>query len=439
VASFVSSSPANAIPDLKKSGRHEGAWFRIRDRGSGAASGDGNWGQDVPKRSDYEQAEIARFLQVGFSEAFEPTRLSPSELEVVKEVEQEVQDAFSSMKYLLGLTVDFAIVAEQLAGKDEQAKAFQPQLTKEELFARYTLVEMRGKRKSNTLTLVFGGQGFGIRKIEERFVDLLHDLNRTSYPSAYVYNTGQWRKFEDLLVKCFRLSSSGRWRLCNDLLDYCLERLPEDRLLGRPTPRVSLFPRIIQVYERSAEAENAGLTLQAITYGWVKADRPHLSLSVEKVRGGSSRQRRFGDVDAYYGIDLEVSVEVKDRRISMENVQRELGTFAKKVKYNRVPGLAVVADADANVREHLSESGISVLTLQQLSEDVRNWDWPKQDHAVHGMLHYLAHVEQNVFAVRRLLAFIKKLDERHDSLVYADAGVGGETEKTKGKRPGKKK
>jgi hypothetical protein len=390
-------------------------------------------------RSEYEQSEIDRFLQVAFPEGFKPPALSSEEAAVLNSVEGPVKAAFSTMKYLLGLTVDFAMVAQQLAGVDGRAKAFQPKLTKDELFQRYQLVEVRGKKKSNTLTLVYQDKGFGIRKVEELFFALIHGMNRTSYPSAYVYNTGQWRKFEDILLGCFRLSESGRWQLCNDLIDYCLHALPEDRLFGRKTPRVYLFPRIINEYKRSAKGENAGLTLQAIVYGYVKADRPHLSLSVDKVRGGSSRQRRFGDVDGYYGIDLELSLEVKDREISQENLQKELGTFAKKVKYNRIAGLAIVKDLDDALRKGLSESGVTVLTLLQLYEDVLLWDWRKQDDAVHGMLHYLSHVEQNVFAVQRLLSFIKSLDAGHDSLAYVEeVETAVQAQKEAKKKPEKK-
>jgi hypothetical protein len=49
---------------------------------------------------------------------------------------------------------------------------------------------------------------------------------------------------------------------------------------------------------------------------------------------------------------------------------------------------------------------------------VRIWDWQKQDAAVHEMLHYLAHVEQNPSAVARLLAFIGERDPEHNSLTY---------------------
>ena len=72
------------------------------------------------------------------------------------------------------------MVAQQLAGVDEEAKSFRPTLTKDGLRTRYTIVEGRGK---NTLSLVYGQKKFGIRAVEEKFVSMIHDLNRTSYPA----------------------------------------------------------------------------------------------------------------------------------------------------------------------------------------------------------------------------------------------------------------
>jgi hypothetical protein len=73
------------------------------------------------------------------------------------------------------------------------------------------------------------------------------------------------------------------------------------------------------------------------------------------------------------------------------------------------------------VRQDLEGRGVIAITEQEVLSTVRTWDWRKQDAAVHGMLHYLAHIEQNVQAVNRLLAFISEVDQSHESLVYFQA------------------
>lgn len=398
----------------------------------------------MPQRTEFEAEVIGSFLQMSFPEGFTPAAMTPDETALVAAVKSRVTGLFSSMKYLLGLTIDFCMTAEFIAAHDDAAKAFRPTLTKDELFQLYPQKQnARANRTQKTLSLTYAPRSaptttgrrraagpprrknIGIRRFEDRVVQLSRDLNRTSYPSAAPYNTQSWVDFQDVLVQCFQLSETGRWTLCNELLDELLQRLPEDRLFGRPTTRPKAFLEILRrPYDRApgTDTENAGLTLQAIAYGYVKADRGHLCISADKVRGGSSRQRRFGDVDGYFGIDIEVSVEVKDISLTVDNWKKELGTFAKKVNYNRIDGLAIVADMTAEARAELVavSDKVQVLTVPQMIEDVKLWDWRKQDNALNAMLHFLSHVEQNVFAVQRLLEFVAEQDPRHDMLVYRE-------------------
>lgn len=83
------------------------------------------------------------------------------------------------MKYILGLAIDFALLAQRLSTVDEEGKALQKGLTEEELFARYQLVTERGSRQANTLTLKYGGMQQGIRKIEESVAEFFHRLKRS--------------------------------------------------------------------------------------------------------------------------------------------------------------------------------------------------------------------------------------------------------------------
>jgi hypothetical protein len=252
-------------------------------------------------------------------------------------------------------------------------------------------------------------------------VQLFHRLNRSGYPSAYVYSTGQWHKYRDLLVLCFQLSENGRLSACNALISFGLDSISENPFFGRSEPRIRLFEDIVDNYSRVDSNENGGLVFQAIAYGYIAADRPHLSIIADKVRTGSSRQKRFGDVDCYMGLDLELSVEVKDLEIGSENVERELGGFATEVKSNRIRGLAFVKSIADGVKTKLFDDyGILSMTELDLLRIVESWDWPKQDLAVQGILHYLSHIEQNPEASVRLLRFIAERDEGHDSLCYLE-------------------
>ncbi len=322
------------------------------------------------------------------------------------------------MRYILGLALDFVILAQRLAAADPEAKRFRPDLSYENLFQKYKLITERGESQANTLTLQCGDTQAGIRKTEESVVALFHSLDRTGYPSAYVYNTGQWQKYKDLLVMSFQLSESARYELCQKLFNYGLNELKPNKFFKRSEERGRLFERIVADYPRAHQSENGGLTFQAIAYGFFRADRPHLNFVVDKVRTGSSRQRRFGDIDGYDGLDLDLSVEVKDLHIDTGNLDKQLGTFIGNVEGRGLTGIAFVRDIDAAAKVSLERANVMPLTQGEVLKALQIWDWSKQDSAVSGMLHYLAHVEQNPDAVNRLLEFISRCDPHHSSLAY---------------------
>jgi hypothetical protein len=372
-----------------------------------------------------EKKIIADFLGTDFPglDLDANPKLGADEQRIVERVEDYVAARFKGMKYILGLALDFTLLAQRLSTVDEEGKAPRKGLTEESLFARYQLVTERGTRQANTLTLKYGGMQQGIRKIEESVAEFFHRLKRTDYPSAYVYNTGQWQKYKDLLVDCFRLSEDGRFELCRRLIHFGLANMAVADFYGRSVPRPAMLPEIISSYPRAARGENGGLTLQALAYGFCEADRPHLSIVTDKVRRGSKRQKQIGDIDCYSGIDLELSVEVKDFEITSENLEAELGDFMQSVASNRIKGLVIAASATDDGRRELSDRGLYLITLKDLSNLTAVWDWPKQNAVVLGMLHFLSHVEQNPDAVERLLAFISERDPRHDSLTYYRGGT----------------
>lgn len=370
-------------------------------------------------RTADEEKIIQTFLEPHFGIDFKPVAVGKAEQSTTKGVLTYIEEKFAGMRYVLGLALDFTLLAQQISNHDPDAKKSRPNLTKEELFNRYEFVTSRDGRTANTLSLKYQSQTIGIRKIEESVVDLFGELSRPGYPSAYVYNTGQWHKYQDtLLIPCFQLSESSRYHLANALIDYALEHLTASRFYGREIARVRLFEEILSHYSRTQAGENSGAVFQGLAYGFIKADRPHLSLIVDKVRTGSARQHRIGDIDGYFGLDLELSVEVKDHPLTKDNVAKELGEFLGKVTGDKVMGLAFVLEADDKAKSEMQSHGVDCLTLGNVLWIAGQWDWRKQDAAVHGLLHYLAHVEQNPDAVERLLEFIKQKDSSHDSLAY---------------------
>ena len=369
-------------------------------------------------RTAVERAAIEAFFASSFAADFSPGPVDDRERSILEAILRSVDAEFGRLTYILGLALDFTLLAQRLSHHDPEAKQLRSEFTEATLLDRYELVTKRGAKQANTLSFKFGKKTLGIRAIEEDVCDLFIKADRTGYPSAYVYNTGMWHHHKELLLNCFKLSESGRFILCNELIDFGLEKFLKNTYFGRQIPRVRLFETISREYPRSGPGENSGMVFQGIAYGYLKADRPHLSLIVDKVRTGSARQRRFGDVDGYFGLDLEVSAEAKDDPITPKNVEKELGQFLRDVSNHRVQGLAFVRSIDPASRGLLKADGILSITNDELVANVATWDWRKQDAAVHGLLHFVSHVEQNPTGVRRLLDFIRARDKKHDSLAH---------------------
>ncbi len=365
---------------------------------------------------------ITLYLKKYF-DSHQPKPLKPGERSRIETVKSLVVANFEKAKrparYVLGLAVDFLLLAQELAGVDPELIAFRKGFSEDILFDRYALVTERAGQKSNTLSLTFAGRSIGIRKFEESVTSFFHAQNRTEYPSAYVYNTGQWTKYKELLVACFSLSTNGRYIASYELLEYGLSKLKENEFFGRSSERVRLFELIIREYARSHGNENGGLVFQAIANGYFMADRPHLCIISDKVRTGSARQKRIGDIDCYRGLDLECSVEVKDIEIHATNIEHQLRAFSNNVRELQVLGIVFVQSvADVVSLPTDITDGLVFLSLDDVLYTVRTWDWAKQEIAVQGMLHYLSHIEQSREATNRLLTFIAHHVTDHPALEY---------------------
>jgi hypothetical protein len=348
--------------------------------------------------NDIEQAAVLKFLALGFADDFVPRKIGKTEAIVLGQAVDYVSSRFGQLTYILGLALDFTMAAQLISRMDPQLKEFRPAYDEAGLFTAYPRTTSETKNV-NTLTFTVHHEGkakkIGIRAIEEKVCDLFVAADRSGYPSAYVYNTGMWHHYKDLLVSCFRLSESGRYLLCNRLIQFGLSRLAKNTYFGRARARPRLFEAIVTEYPRTGGVgENAGTVFQGIAYGYVHADRPHLSLIVDKSRTGSARQRRFGDVDGYFGLALEVAIEVKDHPVRETSVESELGQFARDVARHQVQGLVIATEADAAAKAWLLPFGVQVVDQEAILDTVRFWDWRKQDAATHGLLHFLSHVEQ---------------------------------------------
>lgn len=364
------------------------------------------------ERTDREEKQIEGFLQQYFDEGNIKDSLHEEEIDLIGEILSFVEENYDTAAYYLGLPIDFALLANAIRGSAE----FDPSIDEDNLFERFERVNYWHGQELSTLSMRDKeGTRHGIRKFENQIRTLFHDgLDRLDYPSAPGHNTSQWERFPGILAKCFQLSEGARFVLVNALLDFGLDRMNRARTF-KGNPRVRIFPRVVRDYPRArVSGENAGVVFQGIAYGYVRADRPHLSTIVDKVRTGSRRQKRIGDIDCYKDVSVELSIEVKDLQITAGNASDQLGRFVKDIRRGDILGVALVRDVTDEARTKIEDERIIIMTQDELLEEVRRWDWPKQDGALRDLVHYLAHIEQNQGAVDRLRAFIHEHDSDHD-------------------------
>ena len=139
---------------------------------------------------------------------------------------------------------------------------------------------------------------------------------------AYVYNTGQWHKYQDTLGLIACLSTAGRMHLLNQVINRSLHEFTEDPTAQAIDPiHYEKFEKVIAEYPRSDPDENGGLAFQAICYAYLSETYKEFSVVAASVRSGSSRQKRIGDIDIYEGHSLHLTCEVKDRK-SMQTTSR---------------------------------------------------------------------------------------------------------------------
>lgn len=364
------------------------------------------------KRSESEQETVGNFyIRWDFEKA--QTIPSGTQSSFADRIVDYVDQRFSSMKYILGLAIDFVVLAECLAQVDPSYAPIARNDDADAIFKKYKLVEKRGAKKANTLTLEHSGKKCGIRKIEESVADSFHQMGRTDYPSAYVYNTGQWQKYRDLLALAFKLDKDARFSVLERLWDFGLNQLEKHVYFFAPTERVRVFDELLKTYPRSAPDENGGLAFQAMAYGWCTCFFPHLDIVADKVRTGSKRQRRIGDFDAYWGIPIELSVEVKDMALDKDNYVRQVKQFAEIVGKHNIHGLVIARAYTVDVAQLALDDGLLLLDDREISRVTTLWDWQLQDRALLNFLHYLSHIEQNPSAVKRAVDFLRTVDPDH--------------------------
>jgi hypothetical protein len=172
-----------------------------------------------------------------------------------------------------------------------------------------------------------------------------------------------------------------------------------------------LFRLVLESFSITAQkGEPTGAAYQGIVFGFVRADNPHLQVEIDKVRTGSKRLQRVGDIDCWEGSRLAISAEVKQFALKADAVP-DLEAFGNATGKRGSLGMVVALAFDEGTRAEIEALGLKALDRNDLLRIVELWDPLKQRTAVQSLVYYAQHVEKNSFLTDRLKAFLKLAEQ----------------------------
>lgn len=321
------------------------------------------------------------------------------------EVFQEFEASFLRRKYTAGLLVSFIdfVVALDVPGTGITSFA--------ELVARFPQVTTtsRGDSANTLIVQKPGGGTLSLRGFYDAIETYYRaDQKRFDYPSAAPFATGRWADFvpwlEALLTASAEELASLRDRINRFVLDALTSQAFDPNSVEVEPP---LFRLLLESFDLAAvtRREPTGASFQGIVFGFLRADNPHLQIEIDKVRTGSRRLQRIGDVDGWEGGRLAISAEVKQYRITADGVD-QLAAFGNATGVRGALGVVAALSFDDDARRAITDMGLIPLDRATMLQIVELWDPIKQRTAVTSFVYYASHVEKNSSLTERLGIFL---------------------------------
>lgn len=238
------------------------------------------------------------------------------------------------------------------------------------------------------------------------------EKHRHDFPSCAPHATQAWSDYIDWIDSLCDMDESELLELRERAVDHVLGELPSREVdpssieVDPPT-----FRLLLEEFDfKAPNDEPTGAAFQGAAFGFIRADNPHLQVEIDKVRTGSSRLQRVGDIDAWDGERLAVSAEVKFTAFEAGDIDGITG-FIGKVNRRGAIGMVIAYDMTDKARVELADAGVKPLTVEDLIAIVELWDPAKQRIAVKSFVYYAEHVEQKSVLATRLHAFLDDIEE----------------------------
>lgn len=260
-----------------------------------------------------------------------------------------------------------------------------------------------------TVSLPEGGQKT-IRPAYERFHKYyITEHNRLDFPRSQPYATGKWGDYRHWLDNLVSMTEDELNWIIEKTQQFVLDEL-KDQSFDPSTVRVDppIFRLLLKKFDFNARAvgEPTGAAFQAMVFGYIRADAPHLQVEARKARAGSARTQGIGDIDAWEGDRLVISAEVKHFRVAEKDLS-DFTHFSSSVRERGALGLLIAEDFQEGVRQKIEEKGLFPLSKENVLNIVSLWDPLKQRAALNAFQWVVVHKEQNSGLIDRVQKFLE--------------------------------
>lgn len=320
------------------------------------------------------------------------------------ELFNEFEAGFEDRRFSAGLLVALIDLFTEVDTPNQDFASFDAFL---QAYPRQTQTA-KGKRVNQLSVIKPDGKAIGIRPFyddAERFYRAEH--KRFDYPSAAPHATQGWPDYvhwmDALVTFSVEQLAELRGRVNQFVLDTLKSQEFDPATIDVEPP---LFRLILERFDMTAKkGEKSGAAFQGVVFGFLRADNPHLQIEIDKVRTGSKRLQRVGDVDGWEGARLAISAEVKQYTIGTGDVA-DLEDFANRTGRRGALGVIAATGFDEGVWDKLENIGLIPLDVDDMLRIVELWDPIKQRTAVASFVYYAKHVEKNSALSERLAAFL---------------------------------
>lgn len=326
---------------------------------------------------------------------------------------KEYEVVFTKRKFVAGLLVAFIDFLESIEFADSSLASF------DEFLRHYPRqrTTAQGARANTLIVRLADGGTRSIRPYYNRAENYFrNEHKRFDYPSCAPHATQAWSDYIQWLDALISYPSEVRIRTREMVMQHVLATLPSHELdLSSVMFDPPLFSILVEQFDLTRHKnEPSGAALQGIVFGFLRADNPHLQMEVDKVRTGSRRLQRIGDVDGWDGGRLAVTAEVK-QYVLTGMVAQDFTVFADSASKQGAIGIVFAVGFGDGVRAQLESLGLQTLDLNDIQRVLALWDTIKQRIAITSLFYYIRHVEKNSALINRVEKFVNAATERWNS------------------------